>query len=120
MNKQTVSPIDVTNDELMVREGIRNPNLVPRDQTLWSKTPEERKKLKKFRRLYKMHSCWSGPEKVIDVPGKLIIYLKNPKTSKTTLSYKCIQSDIPFLLANKEVLKYSWNGRTYYKGLPVW
>ena len=94
---------------------------------------------KRYRRFPAPSYHWPAPAKSIPIPGTLVVYVKggnfttgkmNPKTNKpipkNTLSHKCIQSDIPFLLSKyktekSQVTKYSWNGKTYAPDcLPFW
>lgn len=130
--KERMDAVDVTNNEEMVREGIRVPDLKPRDQSLWSKTAKERAEWKQHRRVKPPMYNWPAPDKSINLPGLLVIYTRgmnamvyNRKRKtlmpKNTFSHKCIVSDIQYLL-NKyvsdtsEVIKYSWNGKTYAPG----
>ena len=98
----------------MVELGIRLPKWYPvffdySDKKLLRK---ERVKHKKD-----IMSRWAGPIKHIPFYGKLIVYTTSK--NKTTFSHKCGQSDIPRILGihdkNDEVLKYTWNGKTYNK-----
>lgn len=129
--------INVHDDNVMREMGFFRPfNQSPRDESVWTKTPNERRLLRAVK-----HSCkdedmhfHATPHKFIKVPGKLIIQLrKNNVFPKTTYSTKCWQSDIPEILSryvinNKRlnisesaVLKYTWNGKTYnYNELPFW
>lgn len=130
---------DWNDDAFLVAEHLRQPSVKPRDPNVWTKTPKERKLWKKFRRVPAPNYNWPEPVKTIDIPGTLVVYVKggnfttgklNPKTKKpipkTTFSHKCIQSDIPYILGKyktpkSEVLKYSWNGKTYSPdNLPFW
>lgn len=120
--------IDIHNDDVMREMGlIRSYVQVPRDKSVWTKTPYEKRILKKYR-----HSCKKDmhfhaiPRKPIRVRSKLIInLLKNKQFSKTTYSIECWQHEIPEILAKFQIVnrkagystsvvrKYSWNGRTY-------
>lgn len=121
--------IDVHDDDVMREMGFLRPfNQTPRDESVWTKTPYERRILKKVR-----HSCKGEdmhfhltPKKVIRVRGKLVInLLKNKRFRKTTYSTECWQHEIPEILAkycvtNRKtgystsiVRKYSWNGKAY-------
>ena len=130
---------DLTDDAFMVAEHLRQPSVTPRDPSVWSKTPKERKLWKRYRRFPAPSYQWPAPAKSIPIPGTLVVYVKggnfttgkmNPKTNKpipkNTFSHKCIQSDIPFLLSKyktekSQVTKYSWNGKTYAPDcLPFW
>lgn len=130
--------IDVHNDDVMREMGFFRPfNQAPRDESVWTKTPYERRILQSVKhsrdKNEDMH-FHSTPEKFIKVPGKLIIQLrKNRVFPKTTYSTECWQSDIQDILSKyvvtnhklkitKSVIaKYTWNGKTYYPGeLPFW
>lgn len=128
--------INVHDDDVMREMGLFRPfNQVPRDESIWTKTPSERRALQSAKHIYSkdMH-FHSIPSKIIRVPDKLIIQLeKNKVFPKTTYSIKCWQSDIPnilskFVVVNRKlsttknvVAKYTWNGKTYYPGeLPFW
>lgn len=127
--------IDVHDDDVMRAHGLWRPyNQSPRDPSVWTKTPAERRILKKLRHTHKgedMH-FHSAPRKSIRVRAKLIIQLyKNNKFDKTTYSTECWQHEIPDILsmyyvvdkpsgyAINVVRKYVWNGKTYGpKDLP--
>lgn len=130
--------IDIKNDELMVKEGLRQPKLEPRDESVWSKTPNEKRILRSVRDKSKLHTSVI-PTKSIPVRSKLIIYLeKNNVYPKTTISTECWQHEISEIISNymivdkknskkdktvykNIVLKYSWNGKTYRNNeLPIW
>ena len=123
------------NDTLMVELGIRPAMLSPRDKTVWTKTPNERRLLKSLRRSGKGRIHFhSVPEKSIPVRTKLIIQLvKNDKFPKTTYSTECWQHEIKNILLqyykrNKKtgvneclVSKYTYNGKTYAPNeRPFW
>lgn len=119
--------VDVHNDALMIELGIRLATRTPRDKSVWSKTPYERRLLKTLRRSSKERIHFhSIPEKSIPVRAKLIIYLKsNDKFPKTTYSTECWQHEIRSILsgyyqkakktglAESLVVKYVYNGKTY-------
>lgn len=126
--------IDVHDDNVMREMGFLRPFLqTPRDKSVWTKTPQEHRAIKKVKYSSDMH-FHSIPTKIINVPGKLIIQLKKNKSfPKTTYSIECIQSDIPrivskFVVKNNKlktfeniISKYTWNGKTYQYGeLPFW
>lgn len=119
--------VDVHDDVLMVELGIRPPSVAPKDPSVWTKTPYERRILKTLR-----HSCkddmrfHSSQPKHIPVRAKLIIQLKsNKKFPKSTYSTECWMHEIGSILSkyyqrDKKtglseylVVKYSYNGRTY-------
>lgn len=112
--KNLKTPVDVNNDAEMVELGIRVPK--------WNPivfTQEDKYLVKKERVIHKrdIDGGWSGPIKAIPFYSKLIVYTTG--VDKTTYSHKCGQSDIPRILNAHskihEVLKYSWNGKTYSK-----
>lgn len=143
INKSS-SPVDVYNDYEMVSLGIRKPVFTPRDPLVWTKTPKEKKALKKLRnKKYPFARGFPKDSKAIPVKSKLIITIKkNNKFKfiddnkniqyKTTFSYVCYQSEIPKILSfftayNKDfgmeslVIKYYWNGKEYSPDvLPYW
>lgn len=132
-------PVNVNDLEEMIALGYRNP-LEPRDPTVWTKTNSEKKVLKRLRRFYKNYEFatgWSFKKPSIPHHDKLIINIyKNPgflkkngyDSSHLTFSYKCGQSDIPFILnkfmvvvkdhgqvvGTKSLIRYyKWNGKVY-------
>lgn len=130
--------VDIKNDNLMVEMGLRQPILIPRDESVWTKTPNEKRNLQKLRTKGKCSTAVT-PEKSIPVRSKLIIYLeKNNIYPKTTYSIECWQHEIPhiiskYLILDKKnsrkdrtvykniVMKYSWNGYTYdNRTFPIW
>jgi hypothetical protein len=130
--------IDIKNDELMVEEGLRQPKLEPRDESVWTKTPNEKRILRSVRVKSGLRTS-IVPTKSIPVRDKLVIYLeKNNVYPKTTISTECWQHEISNIISNYTiidrknskkdrtvykniVLKYSWNGKTYRNNeLPVW
>lgn len=134
VNLTVDSWIDVNNNRFMTSIGFRPVVQSKRDESVWTKTPYEKRMLKKLRHTYKnkdMH-FHSRPLKTFKLYDKLIVYLyKNKQFNKTTYSIKCWQHEIPNILAkfkvvnNKTdsykniVMKYVWNGKTYGpKDLP--
>ena len=121
--RKELDPIDVRNRQEMIDLGLHPKN---REHYDWSKTPEEKVKLQKLKRELgrNFSGGWGRTEKKnIPVPGKLVVYV----WGKPTKSYKCMQHDIPDILARvKEgftvkVTKYQWNGTTYEGNeLPFW
>lgn len=127
--------IDVHDDDVMREMGFFRPfDQKPRDPSVWTKTPYERRMLKKMK-----HTTPKGdshlnnvPIKHIPVRAKLIIQLKkNKKFDKTTYSTECWQHEIPFILENYQVdgkdrainlvRWYNWNGKKYLPNeLPFW
>jgi len=128
--KNNIEWVDVHNDELMVKLGIRYPNLQPKDMSVWTKTDREKKILNKLRNRFK-HSLKTGSISIgrrIPVYDKLIIQIKPIKGLKTTYSHICGQSDIPRILSNyvdskgrNIVIKYRWVNKWYrYGDIPFW
>lgn len=130
--------VDIKNDELMVKFGLRQPVLEPRDESVWTKTPNEKRILRSVRVKSGLRTSVI-PKRSIPVRDKLIIYLeKNNVYPKTTISTECWQHEISDVISNYTivdkkrsskdktvykniVLKYSWNGKTYRNNeLPVW
>lgn len=126
--------VNVHDDELMIKLGIRPPHVSPKDMSVWTKTPHEKKVLRSERRKHKetihFHSV---PRKSIPVRANLIIYLKkNKKFPNTTYSTECWQHEIGDILLNyytstksgnseSLVTKYVYNGRTYAPNeRPFW
>lgn len=119
--------IDVHNDEVMRMNGLWRPyDQSPRDPSVWTKTPTEKKMLKKYRCTMDDGHFHSVPRKIIRVRAKLIINLyKNNRFDKTTYSTECWQHEIPDILSRYYVVdkktgypenvvrKYTWNGKTY-------
>lgn len=127
--------LDVHNDQLMVKIGIRVKPLEPKDLSAWEKTSYERKTLKALKHSYKGETHFhSIPSKSIPVRGKLIIYLlRNKRFPKTTYSIECWQHEISEILSkyveeNRKdgsvrslVKKYSFNERTFKpEERPFW
>ena len=120
-------PIDVTNDAVMVAEGIRLPNLKPRDTTVWTKTPAEKAKLKqaKLRDKTEFATRWSAqPKHSCPLVSKMIFHVSPADGGKTTLSISSTLYDIPRILKQYSKVMYqtySSNGKTYKRReLPLW
>lgn len=132
--------VDIKNDNLMVELGLRQPVLESRDESVWSKTPNEKRLIRKVRYRSKGKDRTSCPPmKSIPVRDKLIIYLEKNKTyPKTTYSIECWQHEIQSIINNYQiidkkssskdrtvykniVMKYSWNGKVYKNNeFPFW
>lgn len=106
--------VDIHDDNVMREMGLLRPfEQSPRDKSVWTKTPYEKRILSTISRKGGGH-FHSVPSKFKRVPGKLVIYLKkNNKFPKTTYSRECWESDIPNILSKYPVAKYSWNNKTY-------
>lgn len=126
--------IDVTDDEVMAAHGLFRPRkAAPRDPSVWTKTPKERRMLKSMRKVHKERMHFNSSLKYIDkIRGKLTINLrKNRKFGKTTYSHECYLYEIPSILTRYSVVskdgtlfsvikKYYWNGKTYNtNNLPI-
>lgn len=122
--KKELEPVNVHDRQLMIDLGLH-----PKDRVIpdFSKTPEEKEKLRAFKRQLGKgfyNQKWSAHEKrYIPVYGKLIIQVKG----QSTKSINCNQADISDILVRikkqtgSEVLNYKWNGRIYRDGeLPFW
>lgn len=126
-NVENLEWIDVHDDELMIKLGIRPPHAAPRDKSVWTRTQYEKKILKSERCKHKGDSHFhSVPQKSIPVRARLIIYLKkNKKFPHTTYSTECMQHEIGNILPNYYmenyktkcneclIAKYVYNGKTY-------
>lgn len=126
--------VDVHDDELMVSLGIRFPLFSHRDESVWSKTPNEKRLLRQVRDNSEKIHFNIYPRKIIPVKSRLIIYLKkNKKFPNTTYSTKCWQHEVGDILLkyhshNKNtgkdenlVSKYVYNGKTYCpEQRPFW
>lgn len=119
--------IDVHNDDVMREMGLWRPyNQAPRDPSVWTKTPNERRQLQAIKHRNRnedghFHDC---PPKRTTVCARMIVQLKrNDKFGKTTYSFECLNTHIRDILSNfvvnengvavSVVAKYSYNGRTY-------
>ena len=125
--RENSSWVDVHDDELMIELGIRPSHVAPRDKSVWTKTPYEKRVLRLERGKHKERIHFhSVPRKSIPVKAKLIIYLKkNNKFPYTTYSTECMQHEIENILLNYYsknrktgyneclVTKYVYNGKTY-------
>lgn len=116
----------INDDAWMVAEGLRAPNVQPRDPSVWTKTAAEREQIRKLKhQKYRLTRGGVGGRKYIPVYLKLIVQVRG--WEKTTYSLKCWQADIPRIIGNfnagdgKEVIKYQWNGKTYKPNeVPFW
>lgn len=117
VKKEPDGRVNVHDDALMVKLGMQPPTLEPKDPSVWTKTPEERKALRVLRRKHKgkMH-FHTIPIKPIPVRAKLIIQLKNNKVfDKSTYSTECYMHQVGEILSKYSnfIIKYSYNGTTY-------
>ena len=111
--------IDVHNDEVMRQFGLIRPIVqAPRDESVWTKTPNEHRILKTVKHTCKddMHFR-SVPTKRGTVRSKLIVQIKpNKRFTKTTYSFDCLDTEIGEIVSRFEnVVKYAFNGRTLWK-----
>lgn len=127
VKKEKDPKINVHDDREMRAAGFFRPyNQSMRDESVWTKTSQERRNLKKAKYSCKKEDGHfnSIPRKIIRVRGKLIVNLiKNKQFKNTTYSMECWQHEIPELLsrfvvdkkgiATSVVRKYYWNGKTY-------
>ena len=104
--------VDVNDDALMVKLGIRNPNVEPRDPSVWTKSAKEKALLKKLRNHKSGILAKGGSFEKYEPLFKFTLVItieKNPKFTqfdkklkrkvfKTTFSHKCYEKDIPFIL----------------------
>lgn len=119
--------VNVHDEALMIELGIHPPKAAPRDPSVWTKTPKEKRLLATMRRIHKGEMHFNmAPVKSIPVRAKLIIQLKkNRRFPHTTYSTTCWQHQIDNILSryyekNRKtgcmesvVSKYVYNGRTY-------
>ena len=131
MKKKEDEWVDVHNEALMVALGIRNPDLEPRDPSVWTKTSKEKSLLKRLRNskggILVRGSSFVKYEPLFKY--KLIITIKKDdrfmtydktlkrKVHKTVFSHTCYPKEVPFILNkyyNEEgksiVKKYSYAG----------
>ena len=115
--------IDVHDDNIMHEMGlVRQPLRIPRDKSVWTKTPNERRILRNVKCSNKLNMHFhSVPLKQGTVRAKLVVQLKhNKKFNKSTYSFICLDTEInsilsQFQVSSKSVIKrYSYDGRTLY------
>lgn len=124
--RKQLPPVDTRDQQQMINLGL-HPKV--RETYNWSKTDEEKAKLKKLRSQYPYgrgfsDQSWGVHEtKSIPVPGKLIVNV----WGQPMRSYSCMQHDIPAILSKikqqftVKVINYKWNGTTYQSNeLPFW
>lgn len=137
--------VNINDKDLMISLGIHPKNAEPRDPSVWTKTIKEKNDVKRMRLRHKKERLTgsNGYDRYIPFHSKLIVHIKadplyalktnkdgspDRSTIKTTHSFMCGQSDIPFILAkfidNKGknlVIRYQWNEKTYKPDvLPFW
>ena len=129
--QKILPPVNCNDEKEMESLGYRHP-LVPRDQTVWTKTEFEKKLLKKMKRRFKNYefsSNWGYTKLHIPCYDKLIVQIyKNPDflkrngfpVSHTTFKFFCGQSDISYILSkfvdesgHSFVRWYKFNGKEY-------
>lgn len=106
--------VDVNNDAEMVALGIRNPHVLPRDPSVWTKTEKERRAWRKQRHFPAPDSRWAPPVKVSRFTGRLTVNVRG--LDKTTYSHNCPETDIPYLLGkykseHSSIVRAFWNGK---------
>lgn len=121
--------IDVYDNAVMRKMGFLRPlKQSPRDESVWTRTPHERRILnnvKHYGNYLDMH-FHSVPRKRATVFATLIIQLKKNKVfPKSTYSIKCFNNRISDILGQFKIVnpktkqyesavaKYSYNGMTY-------
>lgn len=127
--------INVHDDDIIKEMGFNRPELqATRDKSVWTKTSQERRLLRRYAKWGKDGYFHSSPFKMIPVKSRLIVYLtKNNGFEKSTHSIVCWQHDIPAIISRfckydpktesyiNVVRKYSWNGKTYDPSeIPFW
>lgn len=121
--------IDVHDDNVMHEMGFMRPfNQTPRDKSVWTKTPNERRLLRSVKYSHRNDDLHfhAAPAKRGTVRAKLIVQLKSNKVfSKSTHSFVCLNTAIDEILgkfkvtdhktgfSKSVVAKYSYNGKTY-------
>lgn len=85
-----------------------------RDPQVWTKTEEEKKLLKIYRKAFKnVFGNWAPKKKKRTFPGKLIVQVKG--MPKSTYSHKCNNIDVPEIIndykniKNVTIIKCFWN-----------
>lgn len=126
--------VDVHDDVLMIKLGIRPRHVSPKDPSVWTKSKQEKKILKTLRCVHKGELHFGSiPIREIPVRAKLIIQLKKNKYfPHTTYSTICNMHKIGEILSYYNwdsknqvpldiVAKYSFNGKTYKPNeRPFW
>lgn len=131
MKREELPAVDVHNDLEMIREGIRVPNRIPRDKSVWEKTDKEKKELKRLRNIdFNLCRSWTPQDRTCSIPCKLIVTTSG--YDKTTFSYNCTMSEAKSIVGRflaeetktegkKKLKKYAINGITYPRGqFPFW
>lgn len=121
---------DVHDSALKISLGIEPPDMSPKDPTVWTKTPKEKKLLKKYRKRHKKDILVSGCAPIRHTPiyGTLIVYILGKKLPKTTFSYYCNLAEIREVLnkfrgksGQSTVRYYIWLGKRYdVTQTPYW
>lgn len=135
MKKETNSSwINIHDDELMVKLGIRPKPLPEKDSSVWTKTLKEKKALRSYRCEHKENMHFGSiPKRSNPVQAKIIIQLvKNNKFPHTTYSKVCNMNKIDDILNSftyitkngktvNVVAKYKYNGKEYSPNeRPFW
>lgn len=104
--------VDVNDDALMIKLGIRHPSAAPRDPSVWTKSPKEKALLKRLRNSkagvlarggsrekyeplikYTLNITIAKDDKFMQFDKRL-----KRKVHKTTFSHRCYKKEIPFIL----------------------
>jgi hypothetical protein len=109
------SPIDCSNDALMVQEGLR-PAKLSIDRSVFHKTEGEKKALKREKTKYSPYRERLSVKRYPTFNNRLTIYLintKKDKNFKTTVSFEIDESKIQdaLYLYKGQVNKAFYNGR---------
>ncbi len=109
--KKVMKPVDCSNDQEMQDLCGRYRNLQPRDPSVWTKTPNEKEKMKQLRRIYGrgFDSCSTIKKNNRSYPGRLTIYVKG--MNQSTYSIKCNSDEVNRIVSNygkwaTKVVKY--------------
>ena len=135
MKKKTEEEwIDIHDDALMVSLGLRQPKLIPRDPSVWTKSKKEKEFIKKMKHSISQQfvNTWGGKKDIVNFKGKLNVTIKKNdsftmydstlkrRIPKTTFSFNCYEYYIPFILQRFKisktedlVIKVTFNGKPY-------
>ena len=117
------SPVDCSDNEMMVREGLR-PSLFELNKMHFYKTRSEKEEVNRLKRI---QSLFSGKPVFNDIYhkpiGRLIVHLKNDQHLKdfhTTFNYECKEHEVKEILSvfhDKQIVtSVKFNGREINHG----
>lgn len=116
--------VDIHDEATMISLGIHLPYRTPKDPSVWTKTKQERRALRKVKRKSRMHMN-AIPSKSIPVQAKMIVQLKkNKRFTYTTYSTICYMHQIDTIIdfyGAKNIAHYNYNGKNYsVSERPFW